>query len=88
MGDFVSGPRVIDASVKERMKDVLTDIQEGKFAKEWINENETNRPKYNAIKKAESEHQIEVVGDKLREMMPFVNNGKKIEKEVVNSAQN
>lgn len=87
-GDFVSGPRVIDASVKERMKDVLTDIQEGKFAKEWINENETNRPKYNAIKKAESEHQIEVVGDKLREMMPFVNNGKKIEKEVVNSAQN
>lgn len=87
-GDFVSGPRVIDASVKERMKDVLTDIQEGKFAKEWINENETNRPKYNAIKKAEAEHQIEVVGDKLREMMPFVNNGKKIEKEVVNSAQN
>lgn len=87
-GDFVSGPRVIDASVKERMKDVLTDIQEGKFAKEWINENETNRPKYNAIKKAESEHQIEVVGDKLREMMPFVNNGKKIEKEVVHSAQN
>ena len=88
-GDFVSGPRIIDASVKDRMKDVLTDIQSGKFAKEWIEENETDRPKYNAIKKAESEHQIEVVGAKLREMMPFINEGKKqVKKEVVTSAQN
>lgn len=87
-GDFVSGPRIIDASVKDRMKDVLTDIQDGTFAREWIKENETDRPKYNAIKQAESEHQIEVVGAKLREMMPFINEGKKVKKEVVTSAQN
>lgn len=88
-GDFVSGPRIIDASVKDRMKDVLTDIQDGTFAREWIKENETDRPKYNAIKKAESEHQIEEVGAKLRAMMPFINEGKKqVKKEVVNSAQN
>jgi len=87
-GDFVSGPRIIDASVKERMKDVLADIQSGKFAKEWIEENETNRPKYNAIKEAESKHQIEEVGEKLREMMPFINAGKKqVRKEVVTSGQ-
>ncbi|WP_144509549.1 ketol-acid reductoisomerase [Bacillus sp. FJAT-22090] len=88
-GDFVSGPRIIDASVKDRMKEVLTDIQSGKFAKEWIEENETDRPKYNAIKKSESEHQIETVGEKLREMMPFINEGKKqVKKEVVTSGQN
>lgn len=88
-GDFVSGPRIIDASVKERMKDVLTDIQSGKFAKEWIAENETNRPKYNSIKKSESEHPIELVGEKLRAMMPFIHAGKKqVKKEVVTSGQN
>ncbi|WP_397538723.1 ketol-acid reductoisomerase [Rummeliibacillus pycnus] len=84
-GDFVSGPRIVTDQVKAAMKDVLTDIQEGKFAKEWINENETNRPKYNAIKKAESEHQIEKVGEELRAMMPFV--GKKVEKETVGSTK-
>lgn len=76
-GDYVSGPRIIDASVKARMKDVLTDIQSGKFAKEWIEENENGRPKYNEYKKAGAEHQIEQVGSKLREMMPFINEGKK-----------
>ena len=45
-GDFVSGPRIVDADTKARMKDVLTDIQTGKFAKEWIVENEANRPEY------------------------------------------
>ncbi len=87
-GDFVSGPRIIDSSVKDRMKDVLTDIQNGKFAKEWIEENETGRPKYNAIKQAEAEHPIETVGAQLREMMPFINEGKKAKKEVVTSGQN
>ncbi len=87
-GDFVSGPRIIDSSVKNRMKEVLADIQSGKFAKEWIEENETDRPKYNAIKEAESKHQIEEVGEKLRDMMPFINAGKKqMRKEVVTSGQ-
>lgn len=88
-GDFVSGPRVIDADTKARMKDILTDIQSGKFAKDWIEENENGRPNFNAIEKAESEHQIEKVGQKLRAMMPFVKEGAKSkEEEVVASAKN
>ncbi|TDQ37930.1 ketol-acid reductoisomerase [Aureibacillus halotolerans] len=72
-GDFVSGPRVVDAGAKERMKDVLTDIQNGTFAKGWILENQANRPEFTAINANESEHLIEKVGRDLRKMMPFVN---------------
>lgn len=87
-GDFVSGPRVVDAATKERMKDILTDIQTGKFAKGWLMENKLNRPEFTAIERAEEAHQIEVVGRELREMMPFVNEGKKQQqKEVVISAE-
>ena len=75
-GDYVSGPRIIDASVKARMKDVLTDIQDGTFAKRWIKENETGRPEYTKFKEAGANHQIEEVGAKLRAMMPFINQGK------------
>ena len=85
-GDFVSGPRVVDARVKETMKEVLKDIQTGEFAKGWILENQANRPKYTAIKNRENEHQIEVVGRELRKMMPFVNDAR--QKEVVGSAKN
>ena len=76
-GDFVSGPRVVDAAAKAKMKDVLTDIQTGKFAKGWILENQANRPKFNAIDANENEHQIEKVGRELRAMMPFVNDARK-----------
>ncbi|WP_080844540.1 ketol-acid reductoisomerase [Cytobacillus gottheilii] len=78
-GDFVSGPRVVDARVKEEMKSILTDIQQGKFAKGWILENQANRPVFNAINESEKQHQIEIVGKELRKMMPFVqkNNQKK-----------
>ncbi|PSL97745.1 ketol-acid reductoisomerase [Bacillus subtilis] len=86
-GDFVSGPRVVDAKVKESMKEVLKDIQNGTFAKEWNVENQVNRPRFNAINASENEHQIEVVGRKLREMMPFGKQGKKKEA-VVSVAQN
>ncbi|KAB2338752.1 ketol-acid reductoisomerase [Cytobacillus depressus] len=85
-GDFVTGPRIVDARVKEEMKAVLKDIQEGKFAQGWIFENQTNRPVYTAIKARENEHLIEKVGKELRAMMPFINQGKK--KEVVGSAKN
>ncbi|WP_432357344.1 ketol-acid reductoisomerase [Sporosarcina sp. UB5] len=88
-GDYVSGPRVVDADTKARMKDILTDIQEGKFAEGWIAENENGRPNYNAYEESEAKHQIEVVGEKLRAMMPFVNEGKKTkQEEVVGSAKN
>ena len=75
-GDYVTGPRLIDASVKARMKEVLTDIQDGTFAKRWIEENENGRPDYTKFKEAGATHQIEEVGAKLRAMMPFINAGK------------
>ena len=88
-GDYVAGPRIIDASVKARMKDVLTDIQSGKFAKDWINENETGRPNYTKYKEDGANHQIEEVGKKLRAMMPFINENKKtVVREVSASAKN
>lgn len=71
-GDFVSGPRVVDESTKARMKDVLTDIQDGTFAKGWILENQANRPQFNAINASEFKHPITQVGKDLRELMPFV----------------
>src|SRR5699024_8902036 len=71
-GDFVSGPRIIDEGTKARMKDVLTDIQTGKFAKEWILENQANRPQFNAINALHNQHPIEKVGRELRALMPFV----------------
>src|SRR5699024_5571391 len=71
-GDFVSGPRVINDETKARMKEVLDDIQTGKFAQEWILENQANRPRFNAINARENNHPIEKVGKELRDLMPFV----------------
>ncbi|UTR14161.1 ketol-acid reductoisomerase [Salipaludibacillus sp. LMS25] len=84
-GDFVSGPRVVNEETKARMKDVLTDIQSGKFAKEWILENQANRPQFNAINARENEHQIEKVGRELRELMPFVKEKANKKKDVVSN---
>ncbi|MCD8500988.1 MAG: ketol-acid reductoisomerase [Bacillaceae bacterium] len=84
-GDFQAGPRVVTEDTKKAMKDILTDIQTGKFAKGWILENQANRPEFHAINEREKQHQIEVVGRKLREMMPFV---KANRKDVVTSAKN
>lgn len=80
-GDYVAGDRVIDDSTKERMKEILADIQSGKFAKGWIEENETGRPNFNKIKEEEADQQLEEVGRKLREMMPFVNADKEAVKD-------
>ncbi|GGC79896.1 ketol-acid reductoisomerase (NADP(+)) [Thalassobacillus devorans] len=81
-GDFVSGPRVINEETKARMKEVLSDIQTGKFAKGWITENQVNRPEFNATNNLENNHQIEKVGRELRELMPFVKQQKKQKQEV------
>jgi ketol-acid reductoisomerase len=82
-GDFVSGPRVVDADTKGRMKDILTDIQTGVFAKGWILENQANRPQFNAINRSENNHPIEKVGRELRALMPFIKKPVNDEKEVV-----
>jgi len=71
-GDFVSGPRVVNEETRARMEDVLSEIQSGEFAKDWILENKAGRPQYNAINRKEYEHPITKVGQDLRELMPFV----------------
>ena len=72
-GDYVAGPKVINAESKRAMKELLGDIQSGKFAAEWVAENESGRAKMDSIRAAEREHPIEEVGKKLRAMMPFIN---------------
>jgi len=70
-GDLTRGKRVIADETREEMWRVLREIQDGSFAKEWILENQTGRPVYNALLREESEHLIEQVGQKLRAMMPW-----------------
>lgn len=75
-GDYVAGERIVTDTTKEAMKKLLEEIQDGTFAKGWINENETGRPKFNEMKEKDKSHEIEVVGRKLRAMMPFINEEK------------
>ncbi len=82
-GDFVSGPRVIDASVKARMKDVLTDIQSGDFARRFILENQSGNVGMLAKRRAAAEHQLEEVGARLRGLMPWLS-----EKQLVDRTKN
>ncbi len=71
-GDYVSGPRIIDERVRETMRQVLHEIQDGSFARQWILENQAGRPSFNALRRRESEHQIEKVGGELRAMMSWL----------------
>ncbi|MFZ4085306.1 MAG: ketol-acid reductoisomerase [Vampirovibrionia bacterium] len=71
-GDYVSGPRVIDAGVKARMKEVLKDIQDGRFARDWMLENSSNQASFRAIRENEKNHPIESVGKALRGQMDFL----------------
>ncbi|MFQ3669855.1 MAG: ketol-acid reductoisomerase [Verrucomicrobiia bacterium] len=71
-GDVTVGPKIIDASVKKRMKAVLKDIQSGKFAKDWIREYQGGYKKYKKLLKDGENHPIEKVGAKLRALMPWV----------------
>jgi len=71
-GDVSVGPRIIDASVKKRMKSALKDIQSGKFAKGWIAEYKGGYKKYNALLKKGEKHSIEKVGARLRSLMPWM----------------
>jgi ketol-acid reductoisomerase len=71
-GDVSVGPKIIDASVKKRMKAALKDIQSGKFAKGWVNEYKGGYKKYNALLKKGEKHSIEKVGARLRGLMPWM----------------
>ncbi|HZK37038.1 MAG TPA: ketol-acid reductoisomerase [Aeromicrobium sp.] len=71
-GDYVSGPRIIDASVKARMKDVLTDIQDGTFAKNFIGDQDAGAPAFKKFREEAAAHPIEGVGKELRGLMSWV----------------
>lgn len=74
-GDYSRGPRVVDEMVKEEMWEILREIQDGTFAREWILENQAGRPSFNAFRRHEAEHPIEIVGKQLRDMMPWLKGG-------------
>src|SRR4030095_4020544 len=71
-GDYTRGPRVIDSHVRETVQQILKEIQDGTFAKQWIAENEAGRPNFKRFREDDSKLQIEAVGKQLREMMSFL----------------
>jgi ketol-acid reductoisomerase len=75
-GDYTRGPRVIDGHVRETMKKVLTEIQDGSFAKEWMDENAKGRQEFLAMRAKAAAHLIEKVGSELRQMMPWISTSK------------
>lgn len=75
-GDYVTGPRIINEDTKDEMWRVLTEIQDGTFAREWILENQAGKPHFNATRRIEATHPIEIVGEQLRGMMSWLNKPK------------
>ena len=80
-GEYVSGKKIIDSKTKERMKEVLNDIQSGKFTKDWMKENENGQKNFLQMRKDLADHPIEKVGEKLRGMMPWISDNKIIDKD-------
>ncbi|WP_238368040.1 ketol-acid reductoisomerase [Mesobacterium pallidum] len=80
-GEYVSGPRILPyEQTKKAMKDVLTDIQTGKFVRDFMLENAVGQPSFKATRRINDEHQIEATGEKLRGMMPWISAGKMVDK--------
>jgi ketol-acid reductoisomerase len=74
-GDLKSGPRVIDENTRDKMRAVLKDVQSGRFARDWILENQAGKPEYNALLQADLDHPIEETGRKLRSRMTWLEPG-------------
>jgi ketol-acid reductoisomerase len=81
-GDLTRGPRVIGDSVRAEMRRILDEIQDGRFAEEWIAENKAGRPRFEELRRKGREHEIERVGAELRGMMPFITQGRRRLEEV------
>ena len=79
-GEYVSGPRIIDAGRRAEMKRVLADIQSGRFAREWVLENKAGQTSFKAMRGQSVAHPIEEVGAKLRAMMPWIAKNKLVDK--------
>ncbi len=71
-GDYTAGPKIITDEVKTNMRKILRDIQDGEWAKNWLLENQAGRPAFNALRRRDENHEIEVIGKELRAMMPFL----------------
>jgi ketol-acid reductoisomerase len=79
-GAYVSGPRVVTSDTKAEMKRILTDIQEGRFVRDFMLENQAGQPSLKAIRNRAAEHEIEEVGGRLRAMMPWIGKNKLVDK--------
>jgi ketol-acid reductoisomerase len=86
-GDMTRGPRIINDDTRAEMRKILHEIQTGQFAREWILENQTNRPVFNAIRRRDQEHQIEQVGAHLRDMMSWIKQNRAVEEQVTPQQQ-
>jgi len=80
-GEYITGKKIIDSKTKERMKEVLKDIQSGKFAKQWMDENKNGQKNFLKMRKELADHPIEKVGKKLRALMPWIGKNKLVDKE-------
>lgn len=79
-GDFTRGPRIIDADTRQRMRQILAEIQGGQFAREWIGENRTGTAVLKAKRRLAQQHPVEEVGERLRAMMPWIKENKLVDK--------
>jgi len=79
-GDMTRGPRIITDETKAEMRRILSDIQSGEFAKEFILENQAGAPRMKALRRLAEEHEIEAVGERLREVMPWIKASKLVDK--------
>jgi len=80
-GEYITGKRIIDSKTKERLIEILKDIQSGKFAKQWMDENKNGQKNFLKMRKELAEHPIEKVGKKLRDLMPWIGKNKLVDKE-------
>ncbi len=80
-GEYVTGPRIITPAVKKEMKAVLEDIQSGRFTRDWVLENKAKQSSFKATRRRNSEHPIENVGQKLRDMMPWIAKNRLVDKD-------
>ena len=80
-GDFTRGPRIVNEKTKLEMKKILTEIQTGEFAREFILENQAGAAKLKAMRRIGRQHQIELVGEKLRDMMPWIKANKIVDRD-------
>ena len=71
-GDYTGGPRIVTDDTRAEMRKMLTEIQDGTYARNWILENQAGRPSFNMMRRREADQLIEIVGNKLRAMMPWL----------------